>query len=246
MLKSKTSGSPRMRPSIHYAWIIILIAAVMHMAGGSIRQAFGVLIVPMEIQFGWSPISSTLAYALASIVGALLAPISGIATDRFDAMTGTLFRIDIQGCGGATLRDKWRAGPRTYLGLMTEAFPNLFMITGPGSPSVLTNMIVSIEQHVDWVTDCLLHMRAHGLETVQPTISAQDDWVEHVNLVAHRTLFPRAASWYMGANIPGKPRIFMPYVGGAYAYRKICDDVVAQGYKGFDFQPNPGQVAAAE
>jgi cyclohexanone monooxygenase len=164
----------------------------------------------------------------------------------FDAMTGTLFKIDIQGRGGATLRDKWRAGPRTYLGLMTESFPNLFMITGPGSPSVLTNMMVSIEQHVDWITESLSHMRAHDLETMEPFLEAQDDWVEHVNVVAHGTLFPKAASWYMGANIPGKPRIFMPYVGGAGAYRKICDDVVADGYRGFDFQPKPSQVAAAE
>ncbi|MFP6748933.1 MAG: NAD(P)/FAD-dependent oxidoreductase [Alphaproteobacteria bacterium] len=164
----------------------------------------------------------------------------------FDAMTGTLFKIDIQGRGGAALRDKWRDGPRTYLGLMSESFPNLFMITGPGSPSVLTNMMVSIEQHVDWVTESLLHMRVHDLETMEPVLQAQDDWVEHVNVVAHGTLFPKAASWYMGANIPGKPRIFMPYVGGAGAYRKICDDVVADGYRGFGFQANPGQVAAAE
>jgi len=164
----------------------------------------------------------------------------------FDAMTGTLFKIDIQGREGATLRGKWDAGPRTYLGLMTEAFPNLFMITGPGSPSVLTNMMVSIEQHVDWITESLLHMRAQGLETMEPTLEAEDEWVEHVNVVAHRTLFPLAASWYMGANIPGKPRIFMPYVGGAGTYRKICDEVVADGYKGFSFQPNAARVAAAE
>ena len=164
----------------------------------------------------------------------------------FDAMTGTLFKIDIQGRGNATLRGKWEAGPRTYLGLMSEAFPNLFMITGPGSPSVLTNMMVSIEQHVDWVTDCLLHMRAQGLEILEPTLAAEDDWVEHVNVVAHKTLFPLAASWYMGANIPGKPRIFMPYVGGAGKYRQICDEVVAEGYKGFQFQATAARPAAAE
>jgi len=164
----------------------------------------------------------------------------------FDAMTGTLFKIDIQGRGGATLREKWYAGPRTYLGLMTEAFPNLFMITGPGSPSVLTNMMVSIEQHVDWITEGLLHMRAQGLETMEPTLAAEDDWVEHVNVVAHKTLFPQAASWYMGANITGKPRIFMPYVGGAGVYREICDEVVAEGYKGFQFQSNAARVVVAE
>ena len=162
----------------------------------------------------------------------------------FDAMTGTLFKIDIQGRGSLTLRDKWGAGPRTYLGLMSEAFPNLFMITGPGSPSVLTNMIVSIEQHVDWITDCLEHMRAQDLRTLEPAIEAEDDWVEHVNVVAHQTLFPQAASWYMGANVPGKPRIFMPYIGGAGAYRKICDQVVADGYKGFCFDQTPARVAA--
>jgi cyclohexanone monooxygenase len=168
----------------------------------------------------------------------------------FDAMTGTLFNIDIQGRQGAKLKDKWEAGPRTYLGLMSESFPNMFMITGPGSPSVLTNMIVSIEQHVDWVTDCLVHMRERDLDTISPDLAAQDDWVEHVNVVAHGTLFPQAASWYMGANIAGKPRIFMPYIGGAGAYRKICDQVVADGYKGFAFEAKRDRpiaaVAAAE
>ena len=164
----------------------------------------------------------------------------------FDAMTGTLFNIDIQGRAGTRLKDKWEAGPRTYLGLMSEQFPNMFMITGPGSPSVLTNMIVSIEQHVDWVTDCLVHMRDRNLATICPNLAAEDDWVDHVNVVAHTTLFPQAASWYMGANIAGKPRIFMPYIGGAGAYRKICDEVVAEGYKGFDFQPIRDLVAAAE
>jgi cyclohexanone monooxygenase len=164
----------------------------------------------------------------------------------FDAMTGTLFKVDIEGQGGARLRDKWDAGPRTYLGLMSEAFPNMFMVTGPGSPSVLTNMMVSIEQHVDWITDCLVHMRDNGLATIAPELQAQDDWVEHVNEVAHGTLFPLAASWYMGANIAGKPRIFMPYIGGAGSYREICDKVVADGYDGFSFEPASAQATAAE
>jgi len=164
----------------------------------------------------------------------------------FDAMTGTLFKVDIQGRGGATLRDKWAAGPRTYLGLMTRDFPNLFMITGPGSPSVLSNMMVSIEQHVDWVTESLVHMRAENLELMEPTLKAEDDWVEHVNVVAHKTLFPLAASWYMGANIPGKPRIFMPYIGGVGTYRSICEAVVADGYRGFAFDAGAARVAAAE
>jgi len=151
----------------------------------------------------------------------------------FDAMTGSVARIDIRGRGGKTLNQKWAEGPKTYLGLMSEGFPNLFIITGPGSPSVLSNMIVSIEQHVDWITDCLAFMRDRGLETMEATKAAEDQWVAHVNEVAHQTLYPQANSWYMGANIPGKPRIFMPYIGGVGPYRRICDDVAAKGYEGF-------------
>jgi cyclohexanone monooxygenase len=164
----------------------------------------------------------------------------------FDAMTGTLFNIDIQGRDALTLRDKWIAGPRTYLGLMSHAFPNLFLITGPGSPSVLSNMMVSIEQHVEWVTDTISHMREHGLERVEPQLHAEDNWVEHVNEVAHTTLFPHANSWYMGANIPAKPRLFMPYIGGVGAYRKICEKIVADGYLGFHFLADTDAAAAAE
>jgi cyclohexanone monooxygenase len=155
----------------------------------------------------------------------------------FDAMTGTLFKVDIRGRDGQALKEKWHAGPRTYLGLMSEAFPNLFMITGPGSPSVKSNMITSIEQHVDFVTDALLHMREHGFELVEPEREAEDEWVDHVQEAANRTLFPRGKSWYMGANIPGKPRLFMPYIGGVGRYRMICEKIVAEGYKGFRFQP---------
>ena len=151
----------------------------------------------------------------------------------FDAMTGALLNIDIRGTGGLTLRDKWAAGPRTYLGLAVAGFPNLFTITGPGSPSVLSNMIVSIEQHVDWIADCLAHLREHGLRTIDATPEAQDAWVEHVNEVGHMTLYPLAPSWYMGANIPGKPRVFMPYIGGVGVYRQKCDEVAAKGYEGF-------------
>ena len=162
----------------------------------------------------------------------------------FDAMTGTLFKVDIKGRDGQALREKWDAGPRTYLGVMSEGFPNLFMITGPGSPSVLSNMMVSIEQHVDWVTDSLVHLRDADLDAIEPTSDAEDEWVEHVNVVAHKTLFPKAASWYMGANIPGKPRIFMPYIGGVGAYRKICDEIVADDYRGFRLTPNAAKAAA--
>ncbi|MGH7383816.1 MAG: flavin-containing monooxygenase [Candidatus Rokuibacteriota bacterium] len=151
----------------------------------------------------------------------------------FDAMTGALLSIDIRGRGGRPLREVWAAGPRTYLGLAIAGFPNLFTITGPGSPSVLSNMIVSIEQHVDWIADCLTYLGRHGRATIEPTADAQEAWVRHVNEVGHMTLYPLAPSWYMGANIPGKPRIFMPYIGGVGVYRQKCDEVAAKGYAGF-------------
>jgi cyclohexanone monooxygenase len=164
----------------------------------------------------------------------------------FDAMTGSVAKIAIRGRGGQTLNDKWAAGPRTYLGLMSEGFPNLFIITGPGSPSVLSNMIVSIEQHVDWISDCLGHLRDHGLDCIEATRAAEDNWVAHVNEVAQGTLYPQANSWYMGANVPGKPRIFMPYIGGVGVYRQICNDVVAKGYEGFAMSGSePTRKAAA-
>jgi cyclohexanone monooxygenase len=160
----------------------------------------------------------------------------------FDAMTGTLFNVDIRGRNGLELKKKWAAGPRTYLGLMTESFPNLFMITGPGSPSVKSNMLTSIEQHVDLVADTIIHMRDQGLAAIEPDLEAEDEWVEHVQVVAHKTLFPQANSWYMGTNIPGKPRLFMPYVGGVGAYRRICEEVVVEGYKGFRFVAKPAMA----
>ena len=163
----------------------------------------------------------------------------------FDAMTGTLQKIDIRGAAGESLAEKWAAGPRTYLGLMSAGFPNLFMITGPGSPSVLSNMIVSIEQHVGWIADCLDHMRARGCDRIEPTVAAEDAWVAHGNEVAHRTLYPLAASWYMGANVPGKPRVFMPYVGGVGVYRQKCDEVTANGYEGFRLAPARSPATAA-
>ena len=155
----------------------------------------------------------------------------------FDAMTGSVAKIDIRGRNGQTLNQKWAEGPKTYLGLMSAGFPNLFIITGPGSPSVLSNMIVSIEQHVDWIADCVAYMRNHSLDTIEAKQEAEDKWVAHVNEVAHTTLFPQANSWYMGANIPGKPQIFMPYIGGVALYRQICNDVAAKGYKGFVVTP---------
>jgi cyclohexanone monooxygenase len=151
----------------------------------------------------------------------------------FDAMTGSVAKIDIRGRDGVTLNQKWAEGPKTYLGLMSAGFPNLFIITGPGSPSVLSNMIVSIEQHVEWITDCIAYMRDRGFEAMEANRDAEDKWVDHVNEVAHTTLYPQANSWYMGANIPGKPQIFMPYIGGVGVYRQICNDVAAKGYEGF-------------
>ena len=162
----------------------------------------------------------------------------------FDAMTGSLFNVDIKGRKGIALRDKWNAGPKTYLGLMSASFPNLFMITGPGSPSVKSNMIMSIEQHVDLVTDTLLRMRREGLSVVEPELAAENSWVEHVQEVANKTLFPRANSWYMGANIPGKPRLFMPYIGGVGVYREICEEIVADNYRGFKFGKSSHSIAA--
>src|SRR6202040_3272575 len=132
----------------------------------------------------------------------------------FDAMTGALLKIDIRGTGGQALKEKWREGPKTYLGLGIADFPNLFTITGPGSPSVLTNMLPSIEQHVEWIADCILHARERGRRSIEPTPAAEHEWMMHVSEVADATLFPSCNSWYVGANIPGKPRVFMPYIGG--------------------------------
>jgi cation diffusion facilitator CzcD-associated flavoprotein CzcO/acetyl esterase/lipase len=151
----------------------------------------------------------------------------------FDAITGALAAIDITGRGGASLRNRWADGPSTYLGLTKTGFPNLFFITGPGSPSVLSNMAVSIEQHVDWVADCLADMRSHGLDVIEPTEVAEAGWMQHVEDCAAITLFPAANSWYVGANVPGKPRVFMPYAAGVDFYKVACDEVVARDYLGF-------------
>jgi cation diffusion facilitator CzcD-associated flavoprotein CzcO len=152
----------------------------------------------------------------------------------FDAMTGPLLGIDIRGSGGRTLRDKWAEGPRTYLGLQIAGFPNLFTITGPGSPSVLCNMPTAIEQHVDWIADCIADLDARGLARMEATEDAEAAWVAHNNEAAGKTLLPQASSsWYLGANVPGKPRVFMPYAGGFAAYTRICDEVAAEEYRGF-------------
>jgi len=151
----------------------------------------------------------------------------------FDAMTGALMRIDIRGRGGQALREKWLGGPRAYLGLATSGFPNLFTITGPGSPSVLTNMLPSIEQHVEWIADCLGYMREQQHGCIEPQLEAEDQWVAHVNQVADVSLRSTCSSWYLGANVPGKPRVFMPYIGGFPMYVKKCQEIAANGYEGF-------------
>jgi cyclohexanone monooxygenase len=161
----------------------------------------------------------------------------------FDAMTGALKEIDVRTTGGATLREHWEGGPLTYLGLMVSGFPNMFVITGPGSPGVKTQMIASIEQHVDWIADAIDHLGRHQLDRIEPTPEAESDWVRHVNQIADSTLYPLANSWYMGANIPGKPRVFMPYVGGFDRYRKRCNEVAAKGYEGFTLSRHDTVVA---
>jgi cation diffusion facilitator CzcD-associated flavoprotein CzcO len=151
----------------------------------------------------------------------------------FDAMTGTFDRIDIQGREGRKLKDKWSAGPLTYLGVSVAGFPNLFMITGPGSPSVLSNMPVSIEQHVEWITAAIEHVRESDADYMEAETSAEEEWVAHVSAAAEKTMFVLADSWYLGANIPGKPRVFMPYAGGVGTYRQKCNEVAEAGYPGF-------------
>jgi cation diffusion facilitator CzcD-associated flavoprotein CzcO/acetyl esterase/lipase len=159
----------------------------------------------------------------------------------FDAMTGPIVAVDIEGRDGLTLKEKWDDGPHTYLGLMSAGFPNLYMITGPQSPSVLSNMVVSIEQHVDWVVDTIEAMRADGFTTIEPTQPAEEGWNQHVNDCADITLYARADSWYMGANVPGKPRVFLPYVGGVDLYRATCDRVVDEGFLGFRLSGPAGE-----
>lgn len=155
----------------------------------------------------------------------------------FDAVTGTLLRMNITGRDGTRLEDVWEGGPQTYLGLNVAGFPNMFIVTGPGSPSVLTNNVMAIEQHVEWITRCLSHLETRGYSAIEATNQAQSEWVAHVNEVAERTLYMQAASWYLGANVPGKPRVFMPYVGGFGRYSAICDDVADDNYRGFILSP---------
>ena len=190
------------------------------------------------------PLDRITAHGVKTVAREVPADVIVCATG-FDAMTGALLAMDIRTSDGRTLREAWREGPRNYLGLMVAGFPNLFTVTGPGSPSVLSNMLVSIEQHVEWIDDCLQHLRDQGMATIEASETAQEAWVDHVREIADTTLYPRAASWYMGANIPGKPRIFMPYIGGVGNYRKQCDEVAADRYRGFVLGPAREAVASA-
>ncbi|WP_017624411.1 flavin-containing monooxygenase [Nocardiopsis chromatogenes] len=151
----------------------------------------------------------------------------------YDAMTGALTAVNPCGRGGLHLRDAWAEGPTAHLGLAVAGFPNMFTVTGPGSPSVLSNMVVSIEQHVEWISGLIASAYGQGAEVVEADPGAQRQWVAHVQEVAAATLFPRADSWYMGANVPGKPRVFLPYPGGVDVYRDVLDGVAASGYEGF-------------
>ena len=153
----------------------------------------------------------------------------------FDAMTGALLKPEIVGRGGTTLREHWNAGPRTYLGVGVAGFPNMFVIAGPGSPSLLSNVLLSIEAHVDWIAGLLDHAAQQGADEVEASAAAEADWVAHVNSRAEATLYPRAASYYMGAEVPGKPQVFMPYVGGVRGYRRKLEQVAGDGYEGFRF-----------
>tara|TARA_B100001167_G_scaffold52380_1_gene30386 strand:- start:76 stop:648 length:573 start_codon:yes stop_codon:yes gene_type:complete len=155
-------------------------------------------------------------------------------------MTGSFEKIRITGRKGLTLTEKWQGGPRTYLGLSSVGFPNLFMITGPGSPSVLASMIQAIEQHVDWMVDCIGHMGDIGAQTIEPQLPYEDDWVEHVNDVAGVSLRSTCSSWYVGANVPGRPRVFMPYIGGFPVYVDKCNEVMTRGFEGFTIDGGKG------
>ena len=151
----------------------------------------------------------------------------------FDAMTGSFLRMDILGRNDLSLKEKWSEGPKTYLGVQVAGFPNMFMVTGPGSPSVLSNMPVAIEQHIEWISNFIEYLREHGVEAAEAEPDAEDAWVSHVNEVAEATLYMLANSWYLGANIPGKPRVFMPYAGGLGTYRERCNEIAENGYEGF-------------
>jgi cation diffusion facilitator CzcD-associated flavoprotein CzcO len=162
----------------------------------------------------------------------------------FDGMTGPLLKMDIRGKDGVSLKEKWNGGEntRTYLGVANAGFPNFFMITGPESPSVLSNMPVSIEQHVEWISDCIEYMCENNMESIEANVEAEEAWSKHCGEVANATLFSKADSWYTGANIPGKTRRFLIYLGGVGAYRQKCAEIAANGYEGFHFEKAPAPI----
>ena len=186
------------------------------------------------VDLGSSPIEAITPTGLRTSTGEHELDVIVFATG-FDAMTGSLLRMNITGSGDRSLADAWAEGPRTLLGLQVAGFPNFFTITGPGSPSVLTNVPVAIEHHVEWIAECLRFMHEHGFTRIEATESAQDAWVEHVAEVAEGSLYAQANSWYIGANVPGKPRVIMPYAGGQQLYRERVEAVAAADYEGFDF-----------
>ncbi|UYN95037.1 MAG: NAD(P)/FAD-dependent oxidoreductase [Enhydrobacter sp.] len=179
------------------------------------------------------PIAEITAGGLRTVGGQSFELDAIVFATGFDAMTGALNEIDVRTTDGQVLREHWAGGPLTYLGLMVAGFPNMFVVTGPGSPGVKTQMIASIEQHVDWIAGAIDHLHKHQLDRIEPSAEAEGAWVAHVNQVADGTLYPLANSWYVGANIPGKPRVFMPYVGGFDRYKRHCDAVAANNYDGF-------------
>jgi cyclohexanone monooxygenase len=162
-----------------------------------------------------------------------------VVATGFDAITGALTALDLRGRGGLRLNDVWQSGPKTYLGLGVAGFPNLFTVTGPLSPSVLANMPTAVEQHVDWIADCILALRRRGVATIEPVDAAQEAWSAHAAEVVQGTLYPKSNSWYFGSNIPGKPRAFGVYVGGFASYRERCDAVARAGYEGFRLDAGP-------
>ena len=164
----------------------------------------------------------------------------------FDAMTGAILAMDIEGRDDRRLNGKWADGPLTYLGLMSRGFPNMFTITGPQSPSVLTNMPMSIEQHVEWIDDCIAYMDAEGYDRIEPTEEAEQRWVSNTNMLASNMLFSDADSWYRGENVPGKPSIFTPFPGGLDQYREICDRVARDDYDGFELERGTAAPTAGQ
>jgi cyclohexanone monooxygenase len=182
-----------------------------------------------------TPITHITSSAVHTAAGAIEVDDLVLATG-FDAMTGALLAIDIRGAGGLALRDKWADGPRTYLGLGVAGFPNLFTVTGPGSPSVLSNMLPSIEQHVNWIADCIDYLQQRQMARIEPTRDAEDAWVAHVAEVIGGTLLTTCNSWYIGANVAGKKRVYMPYLG-VPTYAEKCREVAAKDYEGFVLTP---------